>query len=199
MEAFAAKLFATISVVKAAYAELQMAQFPYNCEAIQSADEVVVYELKSLSELKQSFLKKQLGSSPSQVTMLLAEIQEQQSLMKMFDITMNKMRSELDTKESASNPFFDEFLQAPGFSLGCGFYMGNFSDFSEFLWIGEKNFSGFEKNFWVELSPEKFSTQRNFKNAAASLGNSGIQLFAYGLKHRPTPTSTPRATMAASF
>ncbi|KAL7248020.1 hypothetical protein ACSBR2_002838 [Camellia fascicularis] len=110
MEAFAAKLFATILVVKAAYAELQMAQFPYNCEAIQSADEAVVYELKSLSELKQSFLKKQLGSSPPHVTMLLAEIQEQQSLMKMFDITMNKMRSELDTKESALNPFFDEFL-----------------------------------------------------------------------------------------
>ncbi|XP_028123106.1 uncharacterized protein LOC114320182 [Camellia sinensis] len=110
MEAFAAKLFATISVVKAAYAELQMAQFPYNCEAIQSVDKAVVSELKSLSELKQSFLKKQLGSSLPHVTMLLVEIQEQQSLMKMFDITMNKVRPELDTKESASNPFFDEFL-----------------------------------------------------------------------------------------
>ncbi|KAI8001599.1 Protein GRAVITROPIC IN THE LIGHT 1 [Camellia lanceoleosa] len=112
MEAFAAKLFASISAVKAAYAELQMAQFPYNCEAIQSADEAVVYELKSLSELKQSFLKKQLDSSPPHVTMLLAEIQEQQSLMKMFDITMNKMRSELDTKESEISALYNELNDA---------------------------------------------------------------------------------------
>ncbi|KAL0352943.1 UNVERIFIED_CONTAM: hypothetical protein Sangu_0875600 [Sesamum angustifolium] len=62
MEAFVAKLFATISAVKAAYAELQMAQFPYNSEGIQSADQAVVDELKALSELKYSFLKKQIDS-----------------------------------------------------------------------------------------------------------------------------------------
>ena len=45
LEAFVAQLFATISSVKAAYAELQMAQFPYNSEAIQSADQAVVDEM----------------------------------------------------------------------------------------------------------------------------------------------------------
>uniref|UniRef100_A0A5B7A1R9 Uncharacterized protein n=1 Tax=Davidia involucrata TaxID=16924 RepID=A0A5B7A1R9_DAVIN len=100
MEAFVAKLFASVSAVKAAYAELQMAQFPYNGEAIQSADEAVVCELKALSELKQSFLKKQFDSSPPHLTLLLAEIQEQQSLMKMYEITMNKMQSEIEIKES---------------------------------------------------------------------------------------------------
>ncbi|XAR59267.1 hypothetical protein NMG60_11015011 [Bertholletia excelsa] len=100
MEAFMAKLFATISSVKASYAELQLAQFPYDSDAIHSADEAVVQELKSLSELKRSFLKKQIDYSPPHVTFLLTEIQEQQSMMKMYEITMRKMQSEIETKEN---------------------------------------------------------------------------------------------------
>ncbi|KAK6124253.1 hypothetical protein DH2020_042005 [Rehmannia glutinosa] len=100
MEAFVAKLFATISAGKASYAELQMAQFPYNNEAIQSADQAVVNELKALSELKYSFLKKQISSSPPHVTLMLAEIQEQQSLMKTYEITMKKMQGEIENKDS---------------------------------------------------------------------------------------------------
>ncbi|XP_051125992.1 protein GRAVITROPIC IN THE LIGHT 1-like [Andrographis paniculata] len=100
MEAFVAKLFATISAVKAAYAELQIAQFPYNNEAIQSADQAVVDELKALSELKYSFLKRQIDSSPPHVTLMLAEIQEQQALMKTYEITMKKMRGEIENKDS---------------------------------------------------------------------------------------------------
>ncbi|XP_073308875.1 protein GRAVITROPIC IN THE LIGHT 1-like [Primulina huaijiensis] len=100
MDAFVAKLFATISAVKAAYAELQMAQFPYNREAVRSADQTVVDDLKALSELKREFLKKQFDFSPSHVTLLLAEIQEQQSLMKTYEITMKKMRGEIDNKEA---------------------------------------------------------------------------------------------------
>ncbi|KAA8519613.1 hypothetical protein F0562_013942 [Nyssa sinensis] len=100
MDAFVAKLFATVSAVKAAYAELQMAQFPYNGNAIQSADEAVVCELKALSELKQSFLKKHINSSPPHITMLLAEIQEQQGLTKMYEITMKKMQCEIEARES---------------------------------------------------------------------------------------------------
>lgn len=100
MEAFVAKLFATISTVKAAYAELQMAQFPYDGDAIQTADQAVVDELKALSELKYSYLKKQIDSSPPHVTLMLAEIQEQQSLMKTYEITMKKMRGEVEGKDS---------------------------------------------------------------------------------------------------
>ncbi|KAH7837187.1 hypothetical protein Vadar_010791 [Vaccinium darrowii] len=100
-EAFVAQLFATISALKAAYADIQMAQFPYNREAIQSADQAVVNELKSLSELKQAFLKKQIYSCPPHVTFLLAEIQEQQSLMKMYEMTMKKMRLQLESKDSS--------------------------------------------------------------------------------------------------
>ncbi|KAK9267276.1 hypothetical protein L1049_009699 [Liquidambar formosana] len=99
MEALVAKIFAGISSIKAAYAELQTAQFPYDSDAIQSADEAVVNELKGLSELKQSFLKKEVDHSP-QVTLLLAEIQEQQALMKTYEITLSKMESEVQFKDN---------------------------------------------------------------------------------------------------
>lgn len=98
MEAFVAKLFATISSVKAAYAELQLAQFPYDSEAIQVADQAVVDDLKALSELKHSYIKKQIDSSPPHVTLMLAEIQEQQSVMKTYEITMKKMQGEIESK-----------------------------------------------------------------------------------------------------
>ncbi|XP_022892330.1 protein GRAVITROPIC IN THE LIGHT 1-like [Olea europaea var. sylvestris] len=111
MEAFVAKLFATVSAVKAAYAELQMAQFPYDNEAIQSADQAVVDELKTLSELKHNFVKKKIDSSPPHVTLMLAEIQEQQSLMKTYEITMKKMQVEIENKEAQISVFQQE-LQA---------------------------------------------------------------------------------------
>lgn len=99
MEALVAKLFAGITSIKAAYAELQMAQNPYNSDVIQLADQAVVDELKAISELKRSFLKKDLDLSP-QVTIMLAEIQEQQGVMKTYEITIKKLESEVDGKDS---------------------------------------------------------------------------------------------------
>lgn len=99
MEALVAKLFAGITSIKAAYAELQMAQNPYNSDLIQASDQAVVDELKAISELKRSFLKKELDLSP-QVTIMLAEIQEQQAVMKTYEITIKKLESEVDKKDS---------------------------------------------------------------------------------------------------
>ncbi|XP_041028890.1 protein GRAVITROPIC IN THE LIGHT 1 [Juglans microcarpa x Juglans regia] len=99
LEALVAKLFAEITSIKAAYAELQMAQNPYNNDAIQVADQAVVDELQAISELKRSFLRKELRLSP-QVTLMLAEIQEQQGLMKTYEITIKKLEAEVDLKES---------------------------------------------------------------------------------------------------
>ncbi|KAK0579746.1 hypothetical protein LWI29_030827 [Acer saccharum] len=99
MEALVAKLFAGITSIKASYAELQVAQNPYNSDAIHVADQAVVDELKAISELKRSFLKKELDLSP-QVTIMLAEIQEQQSMMKTYEITIKKLECEIETKES---------------------------------------------------------------------------------------------------
>ncbi|XP_026385791.1 protein GRAVITROPIC IN THE LIGHT 1-like [Papaver somniferum] len=99
IEALLSKLFASISAIKASYAQIQISESPYDPDGIQSGDELVINELKNLSELKQSYSKKVIDSSP-QVTMLLAEIQEQQSLLKTYDIMSKKYESQLKLQDS---------------------------------------------------------------------------------------------------
>ncbi|KAH6785305.1 hypothetical protein C2S51_037760 [Perilla frutescens var. frutescens] len=99
-EAFLSKLFAEISALKAAYAEMQFAQSPYDADGIQSADKIVISELKYLSELKQCFLKKQMNDMSPGTTLLSSEIQEQKSTLKMYEITTKKLDSLLKLKDS---------------------------------------------------------------------------------------------------
>lgn len=99
-EAWLAKLFAGLSSIKAAYAQLQFAQSPYDADGIQSADQIVVFELKNLSELKQCYLKKQLNETSPETTLLLSEIQEQKSLLKIYEITGKKLDSQLKLRNS---------------------------------------------------------------------------------------------------
>ncbi|KAF2314382.1 hypothetical protein GH714_025938 [Hevea brasiliensis] len=99
MEALLAKLFASISSVKAAYAQLQCAQSPYDVDGIQAADKLVVSELKNLAELKQCYIKKQFDNL-SETTMLLAEVQEQKCVSKTYEIMGKKLESQLRLKDS---------------------------------------------------------------------------------------------------
>lgn len=111
-EAFLAKLFASLSSVKAAYAQLQYAQSPYDADGIQSADQIVVSELKNLSELKQCFLKKELNETSPETTLLLSEIQEQNSLLKTYEITSKKLDSQLKLKDSEITFLKEKFAEA---------------------------------------------------------------------------------------
>ncbi|KAH0934233.1 hypothetical protein HID58_011350 [Brassica napus] len=99
MEALLAKLFATVSSIKSSYAQLQYAQSPYDPAGIQKADRLVVSELKTLSELKQSFLKNEFDTNPD-ITLVLAEIQEMRSLSKTYEIMGKKMECQLKLKDS---------------------------------------------------------------------------------------------------
>ncbi|GAB2298574.1 hypothetical protein Dimus_032641 [Dionaea muscipula] len=108
-ETLVAELFASVSSIKAAYAELQTAQSPYCSEAVESADEAVVNELKVLSELKQRYSSSNSAGSgrstldlppPHHVTQLLAEIQEQQSNIKTYEITLKQMEIKIQHKDS---------------------------------------------------------------------------------------------------
>nr|KAJ0203299.1 hypothetical protein LSAT_V11C500274250 [Lactuca sativa] len=100
MDAFIAKVFATLSSVKAAYAQLQDAQSPYDADGIQSADQIVVTELKRLSEFKQSYLKNHIDDASPETTILLAEIQEQKNLSKTYEITRKKLANQSRLKDS---------------------------------------------------------------------------------------------------
>ncbi|EOA40383.1 hypothetical protein CARUB_v10009111mg [Capsella rubella] len=99
LEALLAKLFATVSSIKAAYAQLQHSQSPYDSIGIQKSDNLVVAELKTLSELKQCFLKKQVDPNPER-TLVLAEIQELRSLLKTYEIMGKKLESQYKLKDS---------------------------------------------------------------------------------------------------
>lgn len=100
-EAFLARLFASVSSVKAAYAQLQFSQSPYDPDGICAADKMVVSELKMLSELKQCYLKKQIDDECSpQTTLLLAEIQEQKCSLRTYDIMGKKLCSQVKLKDS---------------------------------------------------------------------------------------------------
>ncbi|GFQ08283.1 hypothetical protein PHJA_002972300 [Phtheirospermum japonicum] len=99
-EAFLAKLFASISTVKAAYAQMQFAQSPYDADGIQSSDNAIVSELKNLSELKQCYLKKELNETSPEKTLVLSEIQEHKSLLKTYEVTGKKLDFQLKLKES---------------------------------------------------------------------------------------------------
>ncbi|KAM1474956.1 hypothetical protein ACFX2I_030907 [Malus domestica] len=99
LEAHLAKLFASVSSVKAAYAQLQNAQSPYDAEGIQAADKEVVSEMKNLSELKRCFLKKQFDPKP-ETTLVLAEIEEQKNDLKTYKIMGKKLESQVRLKDS---------------------------------------------------------------------------------------------------
>ncbi|XP_073007658.1 protein GRAVITROPIC IN THE LIGHT 1-like [Typha latifolia] len=100
MESLLADLFARISSVKAAYAQLQVAQNPYDSDSIRSADLAVVTELQHISNLKHSYLHHHhLTASQSP---LLAHLHEQRNLLKTYEITAKKLESELQLKESES-------------------------------------------------------------------------------------------------
>ncbi|KAJ6333072.1 hypothetical protein OIU76_025427 [Salix suchowensis] len=99
LEVHVAKLFASLSSVKAAYAQLQHAQSPYDADGIQGADQLVVSELKNLSDLKQCYIKKQFDPSPD-TALVLADIQELKSLSKIYEIMGKKLESQLRLKES---------------------------------------------------------------------------------------------------
>ncbi|KAE9621601.1 hypothetical protein Lal_00032781 [Lupinus albus] len=100
-EALIAKLFASTSTVKAAYAQLQFSQSPYDPDGIEAADQVMVSELMHLSELKRCYLKlkKQFDPSPN-LTILAAESKELRSVVKSYEITGKKLELQARLKES---------------------------------------------------------------------------------------------------
>lgn len=98
-EALLAKLFASISSVKAAYAQLQFSQSPFDPDGIEAADQLLVSELKNLSELKQCYLKKQFDSSP-ETEILAAESKELQGVIKTYEIMGKKLESQVRLKDS---------------------------------------------------------------------------------------------------
>lgn len=102
MDAMVLKIFNNISSLKAAYIQLQEAHTPYDPDKIQAADKLVIEELTKLSELKHTYReqKPKLTSSLPQDSRLIAEIQEQQSLLKTYEVMVKKFQSQIQNRET---------------------------------------------------------------------------------------------------
>ncbi|GLT51940.1 hypothetical protein SLA2020_253110 [Shorea laevis] len=102
LEGLISKIFTNVSSLKSAYIQLQAAHTPYDPDKIQAADKLVISELKHLSELKHFYREnnpKPVCVSP-QDSRLAAEIQEQQSLLKTYEVMVKKFQSEIQNKDS---------------------------------------------------------------------------------------------------
>ncbi|CAA0816350.1 Plant protein of unknown function (DUF641 [Striga hermonthica] len=113
-EAFLAKVFANVSAVKAAYAQLQSAQFPYDPNEIQSADGIIASELNKLSELKQHYANNVLDELNPEETLLLCEIRELDSLLVTYRVTCEKLGSQLRLKDSEIIFLREKLAEAEG-------------------------------------------------------------------------------------
>ncbi|KNA21704.1 hypothetical protein SOVF_040320 [Spinacia oleracea] len=105
IDALISRIFNNISSLKTAYIQLQSAHTPYDPDKIQVADKQVIAELKNLSELKHFYREnnpKPMCVSP-QDSRLAAEIQEQQSLLKTYEVMVKKFQSEIQNKDSEIN------------------------------------------------------------------------------------------------
>ncbi|KAF8024225.1 hypothetical protein BT93_F1429 [Corymbia citriodora subsp. variegata] len=98
LEVLLAELFASISSLKAAYAHLQFSQRPYDHDGIQVADQIIISELKNLAYLKLSYENDQLDLPLE--SYLLAEIKEQKSMVKTYEIMVKKLKRQIKLKES---------------------------------------------------------------------------------------------------
>ncbi|XP_047081281.1 protein GRAVITROPIC IN THE LIGHT 1-like [Lolium rigidum] len=95
-------IFNNISSLKAAYIQLQEAHTPYDPDKIQTADRLVIDELTRLSELKHTYREKNpkpVAASP-QDSRLLNEIQEQQNLLKTYEVMVKKFQSQIQNRDT---------------------------------------------------------------------------------------------------
>ncbi|KAL6864898.1 hypothetical protein ACP4OV_016049 [Aristida adscensionis] len=97
--AFVASLFAGVSAVKAAYAQLQLAQHPYDAEAIQAADAGLVAELTKLSDLKRRYARDPVAAAKNAAA-LAAHADEQRHLLRTYEITARKLEAELRARDA---------------------------------------------------------------------------------------------------
>lgn len=114
VEALISRIFTNISSLKSAYIQLQSAHTPYDPDKIQAADKLVISELKNLSELKHFYREhnpKPVCVSP-QDSRLAAEIQEQQSLLKTYEVMVKKFQSEIQNKDSEIDQLQQQIQEA---------------------------------------------------------------------------------------
>ncbi|XP_020088344.1 uncharacterized protein LOC109710247 [Ananas comosus] len=106
-ESLLAALFASVSAIKAAYARLQLAESPYDPDAIHAADRAVVAELVRLSNLKRSYRRDLPRPRPDPSA---AEIEERRHLIATYEVTLRAMESEIELKDAEMGSLSSDLL-----------------------------------------------------------------------------------------
>ncbi|ERN02632.1 IRK-interacting protein [Amborella trichopoda] len=101
LEALISCIFANVSAVKGAYVQLQTAHTPFEVDNIKAADRAVISQLQKLSELKRLYAKDLPSSSSSfECSQLEARVQERQSMLRTYEMMVNRLQSEIDLKDA---------------------------------------------------------------------------------------------------
>lgn len=156
LESLIANFFSAVSSLKSAYIKLQEAHTPYDPEKIQAADKLVISELKNLSELKHFYREHNpnpISVSP-QDSRLAAEIQEQQSLLKTYEVMVKKFQSEIENKDSEIANLVKQIEEAnqKRARLEKNLKLRGLSTKESENPLGDKGF------FSVDLTPDLFAT-----------------------------------------
>lgn len=104
MQTLVSSIFATISSFEASYIQLQTAHVPFVEDKVTAADRVLVSHLQQLSDFKHFY--KDFRTNPVETTSipvgscLEAQVQENQSKLRMLGTVSDRAQSEIDRKDS---------------------------------------------------------------------------------------------------
>ncbi|KAL5728213.1 hypothetical protein ACHQM5_001325 [Ranunculus cassubicifolius] len=99
-------VFATISSFEVSYLQLQTAHSPFHGENMEAADRSAISQLQKLTEMKKWYKDFQFNSNPNFTpnlsigSQLEAQVQENQSLLRSLEMLVNRLQSEIDSKDA---------------------------------------------------------------------------------------------------
>ncbi|XP_010056344.2 protein GRAVITROPIC IN THE LIGHT 1 [Eucalyptus grandis] len=97
-------VFGTVSSFEASYVQLQTAQVPFAEEGVKAADKALVSHLQRLSDVKRFYTELRrnadLVDDLPNVSSLEAQVQENQSKLRILGTISNRLQSEIDRKHS---------------------------------------------------------------------------------------------------
>ncbi|KAJ4839843.1 hypothetical protein Tsubulata_010074 [Turnera subulata] len=103
-ETLISSIFATVSSFEASYLQLQTAHVPFDEDSMKSADEALVSHLQRLSDVKKLYrdlrTRPDFGTDLSIGSCLEAQVQENQSKLRVLGTVSNSLQAEMDKKDS---------------------------------------------------------------------------------------------------
>ncbi|XP_031503178.1 protein GRAVITROPIC IN THE LIGHT 1-like [Nymphaea colorata] len=94
-------ILASVSAFESAYVQLQTAHAPFDVENVKTADRAAIAQLRKLSEIKH--LGRNCGELPSSEWILEAQVQERQSMLRTYEMTVNRLQAEIDRMDAEAS------------------------------------------------------------------------------------------------